>query len=511
VSGEEAIQALGADAARVAAENGMSVQRLFSLLRTDDSLWLRDGELFFVDSVRPLEDEEPVPEPKEAVTMQEAFTLHSLPGAQRVIFLDFDGHHSVNNSWGHNIMFPAYDTNGDSTTFSSAELTAIEAQWKRAAEDFSPFFVDVTTEEPPAGGLTKNGAGDTTWGVRCIMTQATAGFGSGIGGIAFVNSFDDSIDNPVFAFNKGYNNGSMTASHEVGHSLGLSHDGLNSQQYHPGVAGNSNPTSWGPIMGAPFGKSLVQWSNGDYVGATNTENDVNIITKAANGVTTKVDDYPDAVPSTGAPLSFDCPDPSTAVVAGIIETRTDVDTFLFDTKGGPVTIDAVPHPGGPNVDILLELYDDTGMLVASDNRSGQITASIAMSLPAGEYTILIDGTEKLPRYSDYGCIGTYTITVTRQLWANLGQGSGAVLVGTGFACPFDPVELALTGAPPESTVFLAYGWERLDAPFHGGVLVPDVAGFGSVTAVRTDAAGSASISRLWPTGMPAGTRVAYQF
>ena len=516
-SGQAAIASLGSDAASIAAKNGLSVNELIETLEHHDTAWLTtDGLLMFVDTAIPLVSEDEYADidaiaPKLGTTFAEAFSLHSRPSSNITIYLDFDGHHSVNNSWGHNIMFPAFDTSGDPTIFTAGELDSIVAQWKRVAEDFAPFDVNVTTEEPPVGDLRKQGGGDTRWGGRCIMTQPTSGFGSGIGGVAFLNSFDDSIDNPCFTFNKGNNNGSMTASHEVGHMLGLSHDGLNGAEYHPG-AGGSGATGWGPIMGAPFGKNLVQWSDGSYAGSTQTQNDLNIITKTANGITTLADDYGDAIPSTEDVYKLSCPNPGTTVISGLIETRNDVDTFRFKASGGPVRIDAVPLYGNPNMDILMELYDSNGALVDSNNFIGQVTAFFDDTLAAGEYTIMIDGTERLPRYDDYGTLGLYTVTIAEPVWTSVGPGSGSgpQLTGFGVACELEPIELAMSGAPASSTVFVAFGWDRQNVPFHGGTLVPDLAAQGGVHVVHTNADGRAKLTDLWPAGVPIGTRISYQ-
>ena len=42
----------------------------------------------------------------------------------------------------------AYDQDGLSTTFSTGELASIQEIWSRVAEKYSPFNIDVTTEDP---------------------------------------------------------------------------------------------------------------------------------------------------------------------------------------------------------------------------------------------------------------------------------------------------------------------------------------------------------------------------
>ena len=337
--------------------------------------------------------------------LADTFELESLPGADKVIYLDYDGHHSVNNDWNHDIQFPAFDRDDDPTTFSDAELIEIQKNFQNVAEDYFPFGVNVTTKDPGLEYLTKSSASDTTYGIRSVQTQATDGFG-GFGGIAFLNSFDDPIDNPVFVLNKGANVGAMTISHEVGHSVGLSHDGLGSQTYHPGTGG-SGPTSWGPIMGAPFSANLTQWSPGDYDNSTNTEDDYSIITKPSNDFDFKPDDYGSTI-ATAAPLDHDA---GNVFQWGIVERRTDVDVFKFTTGQGNVTFDINPLQERPNLDILARLYDQNGNEIAVSNPADDVNASFALFLQAGTYYLSIEASGLPGRYSDYGSIGFYTIEV----------------------------------------------------------------------------------------------------
>ena len=83
-------------------------------------------------------------------------------------------------------------------------------------------------------------------------------------------------------------------SHEVGHTLGLHHDGKGTTEYYAGHG--SAPTGWAPIMGVGYYRKLTQWSPGDYAGATQHENDLAIIT-TQNGFGYRPDDHGNNVAS----------------------------------------------------------------------------------------------------------------------------------------------------------------------------------------------------------------------
>src|ERR671915_315007 len=73
-----------------------------------------------------------------------AFGLHSKKGSNRVIYLDFDGHPVTGTGWNTDgkpasVKVAPYDTNGNTTTWSTAEQDVVRDVWARVAEDYAPF------------------------------------------------------------------------------------------------------------------------------------------------------------------------------------------------------------------------------------------------------------------------------------------------------------------------------------------------------------------------------------
>lgn len=314
----------------------------------------------------------------------DALNLNSKAGASKTIFLDFDGNVlSGGSPWGA-VSTPAFSQDAD-PAFSDSELATIENIWKRVAEDFAPFDVNVTTKDPGVDALTAKRGNDKAWGVRvCIGGSSYDWYGYGAGGVAKIGTFKAQKETPVFVFAENlYDNEKFIAeacSHEVGHSLGLTHDGAAGVTYYEGANG------WAPIMGNSYYQELTQWSKGEYPGANNTQDDLAIISRS---LPYRADDYSTLNLSASVSLS------------GIIERNTDTDSFRFNTAGGPVSF-AVTGAYGSNLTIEAKLYDGAGTLVLT-------STSFTTDLPAGTYTLVIDGVGG-ETYSDYASLGQYFLT-----------------------------------------------------------------------------------------------------
>jgi hypothetical protein len=173
-----------------------------------------------------------------AVNVTNPPLLHSRTNSTKVIYLDFNGHTVINTAWNANFNTTSYscvpfslDTNF--TTFSDVEQTAIVQIWERVAEHFRPFDVDVTTEEPTPFRFSGNNV------ARALITRSTDSTGkfnpagATSGGVAYLDVFGKlgfaSTFSPAFAYydqvSSSPANIAEVISHEIGHNMGLTHDG----------------------------------------------------------------------------------------------------------------------------------------------------------------------------------------------------------------------------------------------------------------------------------------------
>jgi hypothetical protein len=427
--GRAALAGLGDDLSVAAARNGISAQQLRDLLLGDRTAWLSSrGTLFYKEPVPTEPTAGSADTERGAFPYAETFSLHSNPDSQRTIFLDFDGA-TVSGTWwndefpGMGTAHPAWSLDTDAATFSTVERDAIQLAWQIVAEDLAPFDVDVTTEDPGRAALERTASGDLAFGTRALISPSSSAQGAicpgGCGGIAFLGTFHvvgSAAAQPAWVFPHMLGDDAKAiaeaVTHEVGHNLGLQHDGHGADDYYLGHG------AWAPIMGVGYYQPVTQWSIGEYAQATNTENDLAVI--QAHGLARVVDDH---AAKTSAATELGA---GTAVaVSGVVSTRADVDAFAAElTCAGTLTATAQPDPLAPNLDIRLRLLDATGTQVASANPvSGSVDATtasgmsarISQSVPAGSYYLQVEGVgagnPATTGYSDYGSLGAYTLKV----------------------------------------------------------------------------------------------------
>ncbi len=315
-------------------------------------------------------------------------SLQSNPGAPAVVYLDFDGQSGPHNGWG--------DFEAAHSGLNNAQIKEV---WQWVAEAFITFSINVTTDQAVFDAATNK--------QRCIITPTKNAIGTA-GGIAYINSFDSGGATPCWALPYTGEGGGMIVTHEVGHTLGLGHDGLGTADYHGGIGNGAE--SWGPYMGAPYGKMMKHWSPGDYANATNTQNDVAVI-DGWSSISYRSDEIGN---TTATAVALRVYANGTVDESQIIESRTDKDFYHFRTNGGAVTLNCTPGAVGGVVNIEATLYNSAGTVITTVNNPNQPGATIATNLAAGDYFVSIDGVARTGTdpFSDYGCIGGYNITGT---------------------------------------------------------------------------------------------------
>jgi hypothetical protein len=327
--------------------------------------------------------------------------LSSRPNSDKTILLVFNG---CADGW-YNGPIPPYDPAGNGANFTDGEASMAVTIWRGVAEDFSVFDVDVTTIDRGRDSIISNYNGDPKIGIRACIGGA-----ANVGGIAYLNSVGWST--PVLIFPGSLSNVWKyiweATSHEVGHALGLYHDGDPGNEYH---AGNG---LWAPIMGKSYYGHITQFSKGEYPGATNSQDDFAVMSRY---LTPLPDDHGDSFSEATLMRNG-------TAVAGLIGVNDATDYFkIFVEEGSDlrIKVDVTdPWPsrwgsvGRSNLDVLLSIYNSTFDLVALSNPINTVEAEIRLSsLPRGMYFVSVAKTGKTSEgetYSSYGSVGPYQIS-----------------------------------------------------------------------------------------------------
>jgi hypothetical protein len=324
--------------------------------------------------------------------------LQSLPGAAGCVLLDLDGYNMpAGNLWN----------NGNAINAAPSGMSDADIQelWEVVSEDYRAFNMNITTSEAVFNTYPQNRRR------RCVITPTNTA-APGAGGVAYVGSFNWTNDVPCWVFITSGKAGGEAVSHEVGHTLGLSHDGreipgTGHEEYYAGQG------DWSPIMGVGYYKNITQWSRGEYQYANNQEDDLSIMTSATYGVGYRTDDFGNNTGAAATLIMDGSGNVSATQNKGIIERTTDLDFFTFNTGGGNISLNVNTVSRDGDLDILVILYNASGAQIGSFNPAG-LNSTVTANLAAGKYYISIDGTGAgnpvTDGYSDYASLGSYFIS-----------------------------------------------------------------------------------------------------
>ncbi len=413
---DDAVARLGDKLPEVAAWYGYSPASLRTMLKNDHSLWLdKEAHLYYAEDVP--EGIETVSSATESIAigslypLEDTFKLHSNPDAKNVIYLDFDGMLISGTMWntsdnsGEDIDAPAWDIDGDTSTFGTTERERIQRIWQRVAEDYAPFNVDVTTEQPPLDRIQRTSTSDEYYGTVALISPISSYFGN-YGGIAYVgiyNMTNNIFYQPALVFSEKLQNNEKyiaeAISHEVGHNFGLSHDGTTDGTSYYGGSG-----VWAPIMGSSYYKKITQWSKGEYPLANNTQDDISII--ASKGPSVLVDDC-------GSTLSSACIlgySSGSVFADGLIERAGDTDFYSFMSDAGSMSITVTMHPSAPNLNARVKLLDGSGNTIATASDS-YTSVVLTATVESGTYYISVQGVAGAD-FTNYASLGQYQISGT---------------------------------------------------------------------------------------------------
>ena len=325
--------------------------------------------------------------------------LHSNPTAQAKLFIDFNGNAAMSDWLGFQVtQTGAYDTDGNKNDFSTSELADINEIWQRVSEAYSPFNIDVTTQDP--------GNRDNRRTVQILVGGSVDDwFKEEAGGVAPLGAFYNGAPNVGFVFSDDAFGDTryigQAVIHEAGHTFGLYHhssltpDGAIDEEYDPGNA------AFGPVMGFPIFSERMLWANtaASINGEVGRQDDLAILSGPANGFGYRFDDHGNTRFG-GMTLNPDSSGNATA--SGIIERNTDIDAFNFSAGTGTLRIDLNNAPFAPMLDGSVKVVDPFGTVIA-EQATASLDETLIVNITAGTYTVFVSGA------GAYGDLGQYTL------------------------------------------------------------------------------------------------------
>jgi hypothetical protein len=405
--------------------------------------------------------------------------LSSRPvGAAYTLYLNFGGF-AFTGTWGGAVggptpgTTPAYDTDGNATTFSATEIANMRNVWSRVAEKYITLNVNVTTVDPAvAAGQSGSDAlrqayYDQTARLHHTVIGGPGGWFGG-GGVSYVGVTQNSYTTAGFNSNagRGYHTNwvfsaqapsnlqfvAEATAHEDGHGLKLNHQslyvGTTLTEYDPGFNGGAGVGTLAPIMGNSYSAQRGTWRRGAISGTNSptAQNDLSLlltntgITTGATGAGGFMDSgightrpTATALPVSGSNITAAAKGhiaPSSATPNPINEANYTTDYFsLVVPAGNTATLNIVLRSGqstitagtadpGATLNATFRLLDVNGNVLQTSN-SGVLTETLTVTagspLPAGTYYLQIasagGATDPANGYQYYD-VGSYFLTGT---------------------------------------------------------------------------------------------------
>ena len=357
-------------------------------------------ELIPLPSLSPRADVEPVYSPmanRQVIHIgkyndEDVTKLQSKPGSSYVFYLNTT---SVMNG---------------STPINNRTKEETYRIWQCAADQYSMYNMNVTTDVAVYNAA-KSASVSRTGTMKFVNADGRSNaplssFGTTSAGTLYRNALHGEY---------GYGLG-MTCAHEMGHQMGMSHDG-GSAQSDPEYFFGLPDVQWNAIMGnywrgSAWENQLFQWSKGEYNTATQKQDDLRIM---ASKVPYMKDDI-----ATTKPIEID----ATGVISsdknwGQIAENTDTDTFTFEVDGeggGVLNLRIDPIEYLRQLDVEAKIVDSKGATVATSNLPVNRSAEFKnLNLTGGTYSLVIQGGGELtPKtgFSNYSSLGYYAMQGT---------------------------------------------------------------------------------------------------
>lgn len=463
LSGQDAIDRFSPEQFKALADSqNLDEEFLKDQMLNDDDLKVdSEGRLLYMDK-GPSKDELadlakiPLMPAMDAPAGTDLYKLHSRPGASKVLYLDFTGPYiPAGTAWlgGRPIQAAPYTQN-------------IYAIWKGVMDDYAPFDVDVTTEQPSAEAMERTDFYDKNFGFKVVISGSTdMGICRGMcGGVSYVNVFA-SVNNknvqPSWVFSEMYpiNNReryiATVISHESGHSLGLMHKGIGPHEgyqtteayydgrYHEYSVIHSALRTHSPIMGKGYYSVIPQWSDGSYsMWSNNKQDDLAYIAESIPRIPADTTNTKETASSfqTASVTNVNGVRTNIVKTVGLIEVAEDVDYYTFDVQNAASDVDflisncqvceatEVINMDFGNLHIFATLYDEAGNVV-KEFKEKSPSVRIKMTLDPGKYYIAITSGSYARQinpntydeysffansdhegYTNHGSLGYYSIT-----------------------------------------------------------------------------------------------------